>query len=167
MLRLRPYKLADAGSVVTWIGDWDGFSAWCADLLDWPLTEASLEKCRLAFEGETDRWLMTALDRAGTPAGFLMMTRANYETNAIHLGMIVVDPARRGQGLGAELVSLALRYARDILGMERATLRVFAHNAAARACYRRCGFRETEVERASFPHGAVRWDCISMEADLR
>lgn len=167
MLRLRPYKPADAGSVVTWIGDWDGFSAWCADLLDWPLTEASLEKCRLALEGETDRWLMTALDRAGTPAGFLMMTRANYEANAIHLGMIVVDPARRGQGLGVELVSLALRYARDILGMERATLRVFAHNAAARACYRRCGFRETGVERASFPHGAVRWDCIAMETDLR
>ena len=59
-----------------------------------------------------------------------------------------------------------IRYAREILGMERATLRVFAHNRAALACYRRCGFRETGLEEASFPHGDQMWDCYSMEARL-
>lgn len=166
MLRLRPYKPSDAAKIVAWVSDWDGFSAWCADLLDWPLTEASLEKLRLGFEREADRWLMTALDQSGTPAGFLMMTRADYQANSIHLGLIIVDPARRGQGFGQEMVSLALRYAREILGMERATLRVFAHNRAALACYRRCGFRETGLEEASFPHGDQMWDCYSMEARL-
>ena len=109
---------------------------------------------------------MTALDNAGTPAGFLMMTRADYQDNSIHLGLIIVAPAYRGQGYGQELVSLARRYAREILGMERATLRVFAHNRAALACYRRCGFRETGLEEASFPHGDQMWDCYSMEARL-
>ena len=37
MLRLRPYKKEDAGRIVTWVTDHDGFSTWCADLLDWPL----------------------------------------------------------------------------------------------------------------------------------
>ena len=166
MLRLRPYKPSDAAKIVAWVSDWDGFSAWCADLLDWPLTEASLEKLRLEFEREADRWLMTALDKSGTPTGFLMMTRADYQANSIHLGLIIVDPARRGQGLGQEMVSLALRYAREILGMERATLRVFAHNRAALACYRRCGFRETGLEGASFPHAGQMWGCYSMEGRL-
>lgn len=92
MLRLRPYKPSDAAKIVAWVSDWDGFSAWCADLLDWPLTEASLEKLRLEFEREADRWLMTALDKSGTPTGFLMMTRADYQANSIHLGLIIVDP---------------------------------------------------------------------------
>lgn len=166
MLRLRPYKPSDAAKIVAWVSDWDGFSAWCADLLDWPLTEASLEKLRLEFEREADRWLMTALDNAGTPAGFLMMTRADYQANSIHLGLIIVDPARRGQGFGQEMVSLALRYAREILGMERATLRVFAHNRAALACYRRVGFQAVSLERGCFLHGAERWDCWSMETLL-
>ena len=166
MLRLRPYKKEDAGRIVTWVTDHDGFSTWCADLLDWPLTEASLEKCRLAFEEQSDGWLMTALDEDGQAVGFLMMTRADYRKNSLHLGMIIVDPACRGRGLGTAFLKLVLSYARDILGMERVTLRVFAHNAAARACYQTAGFRETGLELGFLPHGEERWDCYSMEALL-
>ena len=53
MLRLRPYKPSDAAKIVAWVSDWDGFSAWCADLLDWPLTEASLEKLRPGSSAHT------------------------------------------------------------------------------------------------------------------
>ena len=166
MLRLRPYKPADAGRIVTWVTDRDAFSAWCADLLDWPLTEASLEKCRRDFDGREDRWLMTALDEEGVLAGFLMMSRADYAGDSIHLGMIIVDSARRGQGLGAAFLRLVLAYARDILGMKRVTLRVFAHNAPARACYEKVGFRAVSLERGGFPHGAERWDCYTMETLL-
>ena len=61
---------------------------------------------------------------------------------------------------------LVLDYARDILGMQRVTLRVFDHNTAARACYRKVGFREVSLEKESFPHGEVSWDCWNMEALL-
>ena len=166
MLRLRPYKSSDAERIITWIKDYDAFSAWCADHLDWPLTEASLEKCRADFAGKEDRWLMTALDERGVPVGFLMMTKADYAANTIHLGMIIVDPALRGRGVGTAFLRLVLAYARDILGMKRVTLRVFDHNAPARACYQRAGFREVSLDRACFPHGEARWDCWNMEALL-
>ena len=74
-LRLRPYKKEDAGRIIAWVPDHRAFSLWCADLLDWPLTEASLEKCRLDFEDQADRWLMTALEEGGQPVGFLMMSK--------------------------------------------------------------------------------------------
>lgn len=166
MLRLRPYKMSDARRIVTWIADHDAFSAWCADKLDWPLTEASLEKCHAEFAERDDSWLMTALDETGVPVGFLMMTKADYAANSLHLGLIIVDPARRGQGLGTAFLGLVLSYARDILGMKRVTLRVFDHNTAARACYRKVGFREVSLEKESFPHGEVSWDCWNMEALL-
>ena len=50
--------------------------------------------------------------------------------------------------------------------MQRVTLRVFDHNTAARACYRKVGFREVSLEKESFPHGEVSWDCWNMEALL-
>lgn len=166
MLRLRPYKMSDARRIVTWIADHDAFSAWCADKLEWPLTEASLEKCRAEFAGRDDSWLMTALDESGIPVGFLMMRKADYNAGSLHLGLIIVDPARRGQGLGTAFLRLVLSYARDILGMKRVTLRVFDHNAPAKACYRKVGFREVSLDRGCFPHGAARWDCWNMEALL-
>lgn len=166
MLRLRPYKMSDARQIITWISDYDAFSAWCADKLDWPLTEASLEKCHAEFAERDDSWLMTALDETGVPVGFLMMTKADYAANSLHLGLIIVDPARRGQGLGTAFLGLVLSYARDILGMKRVTLRVFDHNAPAKACYRKAGFREVSLDRACFSHGAECWDCWNMEALL-
>lgn len=114
-LRLRPYKPMDTRYIVTWVNDHDTFSAWCADYLDWPLTEASLEAFCHAFDGQEDRWLMTALDERGVPVGFLMMSQADYAGNRIHLGLIIVDSSRRGQGLGTALLRLVLDYARDIL----------------------------------------------------
>ena len=166
MLRLRPYKPMDAGRIVTWVEDRDTFSAWCANHMDWPLTEAVLQEFCGTFESQEDRWLMTALDEKGVPVGFLMMSQADYAGDSIHLGLIIVDSRRRGQGLGTALLRLVLSYARESLGMKRVTLRVFDRNAAARACYRKAGFREVSLDRGCFPHGAERWDCWNMEALL-
>ena len=165
MLRLRPYKPSDAAHIAAWVADRDTFSAWCGDKLEWPLTAGSLEKHQATVAGR-DGWLMTALDETGAPMGFFSAIQADYTRNTVHLGTIIVDPARRGQGVGTALLRLALAYARDILGMERATLRVFDHNAAAMACYRRVGFQAVSLERGCFLHGAERWDCWSMETLL-
>lgn len=166
MLRLRPYKPMDAKRIITWVEDRAVFSAWCADHLDWPLTEASMQRFCAAFDSQEDRWLMTALDEGGVPVGFLMMNQADYPGDSIHLGLIIVDSARRGRGLGADFLGLVLAYARDILGMKRVTLRVFDHNAAAKACYRKVGFREVSLEKGCFLCGTERWDCWNMETLL-
>ncbi|MGF9565611.1 GNAT family N-acetyltransferase [Neorhizobium sp. JUb45] len=54
---------------------------------------------------------------------------------------LAVAEARRGQGLGTELLSAALRWAR-ISGARTAWLQVVDTNAAALALYKRFGFRE-------------------------
>ena len=57
-----------------------------------------------------------------------------------YLGMAVA-PGWRGRGVGTALLSEAIRWAREV-GVEKLSLSVYPHNAAARALYRKFGFRE-------------------------
>lgn len=56
------------------------------------------------------------------------------------LGIMIGEPDRRGQGLGAAVVRRVLDYAFTALALHRVELGVVADNAAAIACYERIGF---------------------------
>jgi ribosomal-protein-alanine N-acetyltransferase len=72
------------------------------------------------------------------PDGFLIAREAAGEAEII---TIAVDPARRGLGLGLQLVEAAVDAARAA-GAESLFLEVAVDNAAALALYRRAGFQE-------------------------
>jgi RimJ/RimL family protein N-acetyltransferase len=77
------------------------------------------------------------------------------------LGMLV-RRGWRGQGIGSALLVAAEDLARD-QGLHKLSLEVFAHNAAAIALYRKCGFsqegrRVRQYRRAS----GELWDTIVM-----
>ena len=57
---------------------------------------------------------------------------------------VVVDAAARGLGVGEALVRAAQRYAAGI-GAERVMLTSNPSRTAARALYRKCGFKEAET----------------------
>jgi ribosomal protein S18 acetylase RimI-like enzyme len=59
-----------------------------------------------------------------------------------------VTPAARQRGIGRQLMSEVLRYARDTLQVERVNLGVNAANAAAVALYRALDFETYGLERA-------------------
>ena len=72
----------------------------------------------------------------------------------------------RGQGVGSALLREAISRARD-QGLHKLCLEVFAHNTAAIALYRRCGFAEEgrrirQYRRAS----GELWDSIVMGLPL-
>jgi RimJ/RimL family protein N-acetyltransferase len=77
------------------------------------------------------------------------------------IGMLV-DHGWRGRGVGSALVQAAVGLARE-QGLHKLSLEVFAHNAAAIALYRKCGFveegrRTRQYRRAS----GELWDSIVM-----
>ncbi len=81
------------------------------------------------------------------------------------LGMLV-DRAWRGRGVGSALVAAAIGWARSH-GLHKLCLEVFAHNMAAIALYRKCGFvaegrRVRQYRRAS----GELWDSIVMGLPL-
>ena len=95
-----------------------------------------------------------------------MMRKADYEKNSIHFGFIIVSPQMRGRGVGKAMVSQALKYAGEILGMERATLGVFENNPAARHCYEAAGFEAEELSTETFSLHGTDWAVVNMAARL-
>ena len=84
--------------------------------------------------------------------------------DTLRFGFVIVDDKRRGMGLGRELLALAIRFAFEMVGVERITLGVFANNTRARRCYEACGFRAVErPEREYYICFGERWDCVEME----
>ena len=55
-----------------------------------------------------------------------------------------IDPASRGQGLGLELCSAALKWAQQLDGISRLKLDVSTDNRAAIRLYERFGFKQCE-----------------------
>lgn len=161
-MRIRPFKVCDQPIAAGWIPNARQFSMWSADLLRYPLDATQLEALRLEYEAMENGWLFTALDAAGRPVGMFMMRNADYEKNSVHMGFILVDPARRGQGFGKAMVRLAARYAFELLGAERLTLRVMDSNEPAHRCYLGLGFFDEAHEERCFTHGDEIWGWFHM-----
>jgi [ribosomal protein S18]-alanine N-acetyltransferase len=90
---------------------------------------------------------------AGGIAGYALLLR-HAQRSAWRLYSIVVDPARRGQGLGDRLLADAEAQARAA-GAPALTLEVREDNPAAIALYRRRGYAETGRKPGYYDDGAA------------
>lgn len=164
MLRLRPYKPCDAETIVSWIKDEVTFRKWSADKYkSYPITGEDMNAFYDANAFSDGFFEMTAFDENGA-AGHLIMRFTDEEKKTLRFGFIIVDDARRGKGYGKRMLELAIKYAFEILMVERITLGVFENNAPAYHCYRSAGFRETgRIER--YPVAGEEWKCREMELE--
>ncbi len=167
MIRLRPWKKEDFQELMEWFSDEEAFYKWSAGKFDWPLTERQLLDYYGQFEKDQRGWILAALDDEGRLAGHLLMRKADYGKKSIHFGFIVVSPRLRGMGAGRAMVSQALKYAGEILGMERVTLGVFENNPAARRCYEAAGFQAEGVTSDVFRYGGKSWAVVNMAVNLQ
>ena len=65
--------------------------------------------------------------------------------HSVHLGRFLIDPDRRGQGLGPQALSLICRELLRDPDMDFISLNVYLDNAPARRCYEKCGFTVTQI----------------------
>lgn len=162
MVRIRPYKMADAEHIIGWIKSEKDFAKWCANLIFYPLSYESLLETYKKFEAQEDRWLFTALNEAGTPIGFFMMTKTDYIKNSVHLGFVVVDNSKRNTGYGRKMINQAVKYAFEILCVNRVTLSVFDNNEPAHKCYLKSGFIDEAYKKDNFKYKNEIWGCYNM-----
>ena len=167
MLRIRPYKPADAEYLLKWLTDETTVTFWKADRFTWPLTKEQLDTYYNDFENDLNAAAFTALDEAGCVASHFSRREICWEENRAHMGFIVVNPDSRGKGYGRQMVHAALAYAFDSLGLKAVTLGVYDCNEPAKRCYAAEGFRR--IERPGFEaktdlfHGED-WEYYYLEA---
>jgi dTDP-4-amino-4,6-dideoxy-D-galactose acyltransferase len=82
-------------------------------------------------------------DRAGRPAGYVSC-HADADAGRGSIGLIGVDPAARGLGLGRGLVLGAVAWCRE-RGLREVTVVTQARNVPALRTFERCGFLTTDV----------------------
>jgi GNAT superfamily N-acetyltransferase len=80
-------------------------------------------------------------EATGERVGFLWYRE---DPRGIWLNQLLIEPARRGEGLGREAMALLEEEARR-LGAPRIELNVFGGNEPARELYRALGYREDAV----------------------
>lgn len=163
MLRIRPFKKKELKYLISWFNDEEAFAKWSAGIFSYPLSMETLLEYYSNFEEDENAFIMAALNEDGNLAGHFIMRNADYCNNSVHLGLIVVNPAVRGKGYGREMLSLALKYAAEILNVSKVTLKVFDSNPSAHECYKSVGLKDVAYNEASFKYKNEKWGVFHME----
>lgn len=95
--------------------------------------------------------------------GSVNLFDVDHRHKCCELGIAVLDPARRGKGLGTEAVMLITDYAIHGLEMHNVQLATYEYNYAGQAAYARAGFREYGRRREARLHNGTWWDIIFMD----
>lgn len=163
MLRLRPYRKSDAEVIVGWIKSERVFRFWCADRFEsYPITAADLNDQYDNSEGAENVYHFTAYDETGIAGHINIRFPDLNDIDTVRFGYVILDDAKRGKGLGKEMICLALDYAFGIMKAKRVTIGVFAENKAALNCYLSAGFKDTGTA-YEFTYHDEKWNCKELE----
>lgn len=145
MIRLRPYKSCDADIIASWCKDEETYMQWSGGRFgSFPVTAEAIDSKYKHNGGciEPDNFYpMTAFDESGV-VGHLIMRYLHGDNKILRFGWVIIDSEKRGQGYGKEMLMLSLKYAFEILKVEKVTIRVHEDNLSAYHCYRAIGFVE-------------------------
>ena len=162
-MRIRPYLPEwDFPVISKWITDPRTHALWCADLLPYPPEPEAFHKKLHALAVEHGDMPYVAADENGQAIGFFCYA-IHPETDTGFFKFVMTDSSRRGQGIGREMMQLAVHYARTVTKAKSVQLCVFSVNEAAKRCYQHAGFRQTGCTEAVFRYADEIWDRCHME----
>ena len=157
-----PYQERDEALVRSWIESEKQFYQWSSGVLgDYPLPPGRLNEFYREWKSKHAYMVFCACDDEMRPMGQMILRYPEEDRRHLRFGFILVDPKRRGQGIGREMLNMAISYARDFLKAETICLGVYTNNPGARHLYASFGFRETgESECVEFL--GETWECEEM-----
>lgn len=95
------------------------------------------------------------------------MRRQRESFEELRFGFVIVNPEKRGQGCGKNMLKLGLKYAKEIFAADKVSLGVFENNESAYYCYKAIGFEDVppnEIEKYNVM--GEEWDCLELEIKL-
>jgi RimJ/RimL family protein N-acetyltransferase len=132
----------------------------------WALEAAGTARRRFDLDGylSHDHGRLAVVDKSGATVGFVSFIAVFHgppPSNRVYNVGIVVDPAHRRRGYGAEAQSLLARYLFDTYTVERVEASTDVENIPEQRALERAGFtREGILRRAQWRAGAWRDVCL-------
>ena len=145
-VRLRPFTLGDAAARRAW--GWHSAieRSYGAVRATGPMSQDEERAWAddVATRSSETFW---AVEAGGALVGHATVHAIDHADRRARFAIGLFSPDQMSRGTGKTATRLALRHAFGSLRLHRVDLRVLAFNAAAIACYRRCGFVEEGRER--------------------
>ena len=161
MIKIRPYRSTDASTVVAWIAEEREFFQWCGNRFGtYPMSAEEFNGCFDGQKGEDD-FQMTALDETGV-IGFFNVHFCDRESSSVVLDSVIIQPQKRGRGIGKRMIRSALKYLFEILGAETVYIDVFDLNDKAYHCFKNSGFYDQGSPVKQYRFHEETWDCKRM-----
>jgi RimJ/RimL family protein N-acetyltransferase len=129
-----------------------------------PMTREQEERWFTGITTAADQVVFAIYDLSDMAAvGSTRLFDIDHRHQKCELGIGIMEPDRRGKGLGTEAVRLITDYAIHGLSMHSVQLAVVGYNWAGQRAYARAGFREYGRRRQAFLYNGERWDIIYMD----
>ena len=149
--RLAPFGSAHAPVIASWVRSARELR-FLAPSTPPPLTGQKVREWVKPF-GRAFVLLPDGLEGAAKPCnplGYAELNPMRGQPDHQWIGHVVIDPHRRGRGLGRALLDALVRYAFQRLRAKRISLVVFPENTVAARCYASAGFSMIREERHRF-----------------
>lgn len=168
MLRLRPYKSCDSKYIINWLKDENIFRKWGGDRFgSFPISANIIDDKYRLNNGdcvEQDNFYpWTAFDESGI-VGHFIMRYIHGDNRILRFGWVIVDNEERGKGYGSQMLRKGLKYAFEILDVEKVTIGVLENNIPAYKCYKAVGFNEIMMQEDEIEEiNGEQWRIIELE----
>ena len=161
-MNIREYKADKDFSIIQdWITDERTHAMWCANRTSFPLQREAFDRMLNDIAERCGDKPFVAVNSDGLIEGFFCYS-INKDTNEGMLKFVMVDPVKRGKGLGKEMILKAVKYAFEETGALTVQLMVLSANTRAKRCYESVGFRERRIQQGAFTFLNEVWDRCNM-----
>lgn len=133
--RLLPMPRSAAATVASWVRS-DAELFWLAPSTVPPISPDKV----LGWTRTRGTPFIYAASPGADPVGYAELNAMARDGRHLWIGHVLIDPQRRGEGLGRSLTQALIHRAFRIEGARRLSLVVFPENAAAIRCYQTAGF---------------------------
>src|SRR5881396_341274 len=140
---LRPLASTDLRRCVKWFSDPQIIRFLGRDA---PVTLAEEERWFRDYERRTDEQIF-AIEVEGNHIGNLGLHKVDRVHRKADVGIVIGEPTLWSKGYGTEAMRVALRYAFDVLGLNKVSLDVLEYNIRAIHTYERLGFQREGLHR--------------------
>lgn len=166
-MRLRPYKSCDAKHIISWCKDEETYIKWSGGRFgDYPISEDVIDSKYRNNNGdcieEDNFYPMTAFNDDGI-IGHLIMRYINGDNKILRFGWVIVDEEKRGKGYGKQMLLLSMKYAFEVLKVDKITIGVFDNNIPAYYCYKAVGFNEVGIDEEYYEINGQKCKVIELE----
>ena len=151
----------DFESIKDWITDERTHYMWCAGRTSFPIQKESFDKLLSDILINSGDLPFVAVDDNGTVEGFFCYS-LNKDTHEGFLKFIMVDPAKRGVGLGKKMLIQAVLNAFDNSDAEAVQLMVFSVKKKKKKCYEGVGFKVRSKEENAIRYNDETWTRYNM-----